>query len=664
MMKKMKMKAVIDMKSFRYHKFILFTLALLFIAIGSVNSQNRDNLPAEFREYTNPEEVVRFDRTTSFARAVDVINEFSQQFRNKAVINRTDVEGEIGISVPPMHWMDALKLILRVKELHLVDKQEFFEIVTRESIEAEALGQAASQPAAGGGEGEGPVATTQTHEVRINAIFFEGNRRALQEIGVDWSTISENVPESVLGGGQGGQGGGGGGQGGGQQGQTPQVPNSEFDGPFVQVNSKGAQSVSQNVFNALINVGEIGNTGIEVQTLFSAFEADNLGEILASPTVKVMDGQEGNIQVGQDFSIKQRDIAGNVVEQFFSVGTILTVTPQVLTQRDTTFIHLDIEAERSSAQPDPVSTIINKQEAQTQALLLDGEATVIAGLYRTEKANVRRGIPILKDLPPWFFGLRYLFGYESHDYQMRELVILIQASLEPTIPDRYGKKDFRTKYEVLQDERDRMQEEASKGQEIMNREKDENLQEMFDGEPEEEEPEPQVKQEEEKVEPEPKPEDKDSTDDQKSESAKPDSLDQESDQQDTPETMKDPEVKTEKVELNLGAGEDDAQADTANQGNESEPETPESEDDGNVEKNSDTLSAYYIIGGSFRVMENAREHKQELDEKGFNASIIRMPETDIHLVTYQGFDDLNSAKKGLADIRQNQNSEAWVYKAK
>ncbi|MDZ7680204.1 MAG: hypothetical protein U5J63_00495 [Fodinibius sp.] len=136
---------------------------------------------------------------------------------------------------------------------------------------------------------------------------------------------------------------------------------------------------------------KLETTGIDVQALFSAFEANNLGEILASPTIKVMDGQEGRIQVGQDFSIKQRDIAGNVVEKFFNVGTILTVTPQVITQRDTTFIHLDINAERSSAQPDPVSTVINKQQAQTQAILLDGEATVIAGLYNKEKTEVRTG---------------------------------------------------------------------------------------------------------------------------------------------------------------------------------------------------------------------------------------------------------------------------------
>jgi cell division protein FtsN len=63
-------------------------------------------------------------------------------------------------------------------------------------------------------------------------------------------------------------------------------------------------------------------------------------------------------------------------------------------------------------------------------------------------------------------------------------------------------------------------------------------------------------------------------------------------------------------------------------------------------------------------MENAEEHKSELAEKGFDPSIIKMQDTDIHLVTYQGYDNLDSAKKGLADIRQHENSEAWVYKAK
>ncbi|MEZ4699541.1 MAG: hypothetical protein R2834_04360 [Rhodothermales bacterium] len=63
-----------------------------------------------------------------------------------------------------------------------------------------------------------------------------------------------------------------------------------------------------------------------------------------------------------------------------------------------------------------------------QVLLLDGEQTVIGGLYTTQKTITRRGVPILKDLPLRFFGLRYLFGYSQFD-SAYELLIIIQARL-------------------------------------------------------------------------------------------------------------------------------------------------------------------------------------------------------------------------------------------
>jgi type IV pilus assembly protein PilQ len=637
----MKIKAVTDMSFYRYNKVLPFIFAFLFIVCSGANGQNRDNLPAEFREYTNPEEVVTFDRTTPFSRAIDVINEFAQEHRGKAIIDRTETSAEIGISVPAMHWMDALRLILRVKELHLVEQNDFFEIVSPESLETETPTQQATPTGGGSAEGEGPVATTQTHEVRINAIFFEGNRRALREIGVDWSTISENVPDEILG------GGGQGGQDGGQS-----IPDSRFNGPFVQVDSKGAQNVSEDVFNSLINVGEIGNTGIRVQALFSAFEADNLGEILASPTVKVMDGQEGQIQVGQDFSIKQRDIAGNVVEQFFSVGTILTVTPQVITQQDTTFIHLNIAAERSSAQPDPVSTVINKQEAETQSLLLDGEATVIAGLYRAEQSQVRRGIPILKDLPPWFFGLRYLFGYNSDDQIMRELVIVLQASLEPSIPERYAKDELRNKYEVLRDERNRMQEEAEKGNRIM---EGENVEiEKYHEQPEAEEPdvisqdeEDTETQQEQQLDKKEEPVEQDTTNKQ--------DIDTENNQQEKEPAITDPEIKSEEIEIDLGVDQQEEQQQVA-------------DSDTTVEKAQDTEMddssiTYYLIGGSFEVEENALQFRDKLENEGFDPVIIDMENSDIDLVAYRGYDNLEKARTDLENIQQNKNAKAWLYRA-
>ncbi|NBC27699.1 MAG: hypothetical protein GVY08_12615 [Bacteroidetes bacterium] len=423
----------------------LLLTAIFVLGVAEIGfSQASDEIP---REYTNPEEMISFDRRTPYVDAIEVLTNYAQKFDDRFIIDQSGESGPIGVSLPPMHWKDALNYILRVKDLVALESDDVIEIFTQEEAQAlSAPEQETTQEtstASVGGEDEKTI-STDTREIRINATFFEGNKRALREIGVDWSTLTNNVPDNIAdfvseeGGG----------------GEDGQIPNTQFgDDQFVSVNSKGAQNVSQNVFNSIINFGDVGG-GIEVQALFSAFEADNLGQILATPSVKVMDGEEGRIQVGQDFSIKQRDFAGNVTDQFFSTGTILLVKPQIVEIGDTTLIYLDLEAERSSAQPDPVSTIINKQQANTHALLLDGESTVIAGLYRTEETEVRRGIPILKDLPSWFFGLKYLFGYNSTDVQESELVVLLQAELEESVNDRL-KRSFESKSELLAKKKER-----------------------------------------------------------------------------------------------------------------------------------------------------------------------------------------------------------------
>ena len=409
-----------------------FLLTLFITGFTQVAYPQSEERPP--REFTNPEEMISFDRRTPFPDAIDVLTTYAQQYENRFIIDRTNTTGPIGVSLPAMHWKDALNYIMRVQKLVVLESEDILEIVTEQEAAALTASEESVQSSGISGEElDGIAITTGTREVRINATFFEGNKRALQEIGVDWSTISSSVPDNISDfiGDEASEG----------------LPSTEFDGRFVSVSAKGAQNVSQSVFSSIVNFGDIGG-GIEVQALFSAFEADNLGQILATPSVKVMDGQEGRIQVGQDFSIKQRDFAGNVTDQFFSTGTILLVRPQIVEVGDTTLIYLELEAERSSAQPDPVSTVINKQQANTHALLLDGESTVIAGLYRTEESEVRRGIPILKDLPGWFFGLKYLFGYNSIDRQESELVVLLQAELEDPLDERI-QRSFQSKGELL-----------------------------------------------------------------------------------------------------------------------------------------------------------------------------------------------------------------------
>ncbi|MCH8547321.1 MAG: type II and III secretion system protein [Balneolaceae bacterium] len=596
--------------------FILLIFPALLLLTDLSDLQAQDRMP---REYTNPDEVISFDRRTSFQEAIDVINTFAQEYEDRFIIDRTGYTGEIGVSLPAMHWRDALDYILRMQDFVALESPDVYELVPRSEVDREERPD--GRPAATTDRDELELKiNTGTREVRINATFFEGNRRALREIGVDWSTLTNAVPSNIgqfVGEGTGG--GGGGGQG--------QIPTTEFAGGFVNVNARGAQSVSQNVFNSLINFGDVG--GIEVQALFSAFEADNLGKILATPSIKVINGEEGRIQVGEDFSIKQRDFAGNVTDQFFSTGTILRVTPQIVEYADTTLIYLDLEAERSSAQPDPVSTIVSRQQANTHALLLDGESTVIAGLYRTEEAQVRRGIPILKDLPGWFFGLKYLFGFNSTDVQENELIILLQAELEEPIPTRLA-RGFNTQREILESaqelHRTRLDLESPRAPDIA-------LEPTLPSAPFDEEDAPVGE-----------------------------SIVETDRDLERAEEQERQRRAAEREEVDVAALRAEMERRQLTVADVRQRELRHEWREMEMENMNDDSPDYefYVIGGSFTVERNADRLFRSFVDEGLDAHMLYNPATGYYFVAYKGFHSANEAMPYLRDIQADRQSEAWL----
>lgn len=70
---------------------------------------------------------------------------------------------------------------------------------------------------------------------------------------------------------------------------------------------------------------------------------------------------------------------------------------------------------------------------------------------------------------------------------------------------------------------------------------------------------------------------------------------------------------------------------------------------------------YYIIAGSFMNLRNANKLVNELNNKGFNSSVIGQNKYGDHRVCYEGFASLNDAQKKLAYIRKNFNPSAWLY---
>jgi type IV pilus assembly protein PilQ len=195
---------------------------------------------------------------------------------------------------------------------------------------------------------------------------------------------------------------------------------------------------------------QVGEFFGEATAIFKFFESNGLGEIIASPNVTVRDRNEGSIQIGSDFSVLTRDFAGNTVEKFYPTGTIIRVTPYIHNEEGIDYILLNITAERSTFNITDNTTEIRKTNATTQVLMLNGEETIIGGLFSNEESVVRNGIPFLKDLPWWVFGIRYLTGSDETIIRKKELVILLKAELVPTLKERFENPKVDN---VLNDER-------------------------------------------------------------------------------------------------------------------------------------------------------------------------------------------------------------------
>jgi len=340
-------------------------------------------------------ENVAFPATTTFLQAFQILSQISRDVEGKVIIDPTNQKGPINVLVPFLPWKRALEMILNANGLEYVERATYYEI--RPSVSGIPLPSGPALPLEG-------ALTVDSRQIEISAIFFQGDRGSIAEAGIDWSIFSRG--------------------------------DVNFD-----VSSVAATSVTQEFLSISADrTAKSGSQTITTLAILKAFEALNIGRIISKPTVTVLDGVEGMVQVGQSFSIKQRDFAGNTTDAFVEVGTILRVTPKIVVDRDINFIHLRINAEKSAAFPDPVSTRIDKQLAYTEVLLLDGEQTSIAGLFSEETLIIRKGIPVLKDLPWWFFGLRFLTGFSSTDRSKGELIIIIKAKIVPSLTERIERR--------------------------------------------------------------------------------------------------------------------------------------------------------------------------------------------------------------------------------
>ena len=150
-------------------------------------------------------------------------------------------------------------------------------------------------------------------------------------------------------------------------------------------------------------------------------EQDRKANIISNPRITTVDNREAKILVGQKIPLIVQDVAGNPVSQLQTIGIQLKVTPH-LTQDKKVVMDLHPEVSDLSTQSTVQGgVIINTSEADTRVMVDDGQTAVIGGLIRTNESSVRRGVPLLKDLPL----LGFLFRSSNTVHQNRELIIFV-----------------------------------------------------------------------------------------------------------------------------------------------------------------------------------------------------------------------------------------------
>ncbi|MEI6816065.1 MAG: SPOR domain-containing protein [Bacteroidota bacterium] len=73
-----------------------------------------------------------------------------------------------------------------------------------------------------------------------------------------------------------------------------------------------------------------------------------------------------------------------------------------------------------------------------------------------------------------------------------------------------------------------------------------------------------------------------------------------------------------------------------------------------------TMGKYFIIGGCFKVMDNANRMVDDLKSKGFNALICGQNEIGLNRVAFGSYATNEEAAMALTDI-QKQNPNAWIF---
>jgi type IV pilus assembly protein PilQ len=241
---------------------------------------------------------------------------------------------------------------------------------------------------------------TTTPQIEITAKLVDVDEEALRNLGITWGV--PNLPDPTTGNVDLGTG----------------VPAHPGNDQGQQLGGGVKEPIGQ--ASGTISYALVKNW-LTLEAKLQMLEQQLKANIISNPRITTVDNREARILVGQKIPLIVQDVAGNPVSQLQTIGIQLKVTPHLTKEKK---IIMDLHPEVSDLSTQSTvqgGVIINTSEADTRVMVDDGQTAVIGGLIRTNQGTVRRGVPVLKDLPV----LGQLFRSDSNVNDHRELVIFV-----------------------------------------------------------------------------------------------------------------------------------------------------------------------------------------------------------------------------------------------
>jgi type IV pilus assembly protein PilQ len=255
---------------------------------------------------------------------------------------------------------------------------------------------------------------TEIPQVRIESRIVEASSNFQKQIGVQWGGNASMAPATgnpipVL---FPNVAGATGGVGGGPTTGTAASPNYAVNLPAA---------VGQGAGGALGFVFGSAGGAFNLNLRISALENSGVVKTISAPSVSTVDNKEATIGQGLSIPFSQVSAAG-VNTIFIEAKLELKVTPHVSADGS---ILMKIKVTNNAPNPQLTGAngqpSISKREAETEALVRDGETTVIGGIYTRQTSARSADVPLLARIPILGFFFRSKTDIDDHT----ELLIFI-----------------------------------------------------------------------------------------------------------------------------------------------------------------------------------------------------------------------------------------------